>query len=99
MKLRDDVSEDGYAITWFKCDTCGQEYNICPAPAEDEQHLYNNCSAPGCDSYDPKRDLDILFMDNRELANHADKVKAVDIKMLIKRRKFQSGVKFEYLED
>ena len=37
-------------------------------------------------------------MDSRELAEHDDKVGVDDIKMLGKRRKFQSGTKFEDLE-
>ena len=98
MKLRDDVNEDDIPVVWYKCDYCGEEYNICPAPAEEDQHLYNGCTISPCESYDPKKDVDVLFMDDRDLADHADKVGVVDIKMLGKRRKFQSGTKFEDLE-
>ncbi len=97
MKIRDDVTEDDIPTTVFICRYCKQEFSICPAVEDDRLHLFDGCSTPGCESYDPKNDVDVLFMDDRDLADHADKVGVVDIKMLGKRRKLQSGVKFEDL--
>lgn len=97
MKIRNDVNEYNTPVTWYKCDYCGTEYSICPAPAKEDEHLYNGCTIPPCESYNPKHDVDVLFMDDKELADHADKVGVVDIGQLSKRRKFQSGVSFEDL--
>ena len=91
MKLRNDINENGIPVVWFKCDHCGLEYSVCPAPKESELKVYNSCTISPCESYDPKRDIDVLFMDNKELANHADKVGVVDLEVLAKRRKFQKG--------
>lgn len=91
MKLRDGTTEDNIPTTVFECGYCRQEFSICPAVGDDRLDLFEGCTAPGCESYDPARDIDIVFMNDKALADHADQVGVVDFNMLTKRRKFQSG--------
>lgn len=91
MKIGDDTNDAGIPTTVFKCEYCNQEFSICPAVEKEREHLFKGCSTPGCESYDASRDLDVLFMGDRELADHADKVGVVSFKKLRQRRKFQKG--------
>ena len=91
MFLRNDVNESGTPVTWFKCDYCGSEYSVCPAINDSQHDMYNGCTISPCESYDPKRDVDILFMDNKELAKHTSETGIVDIQMLQRRKKYQGG--------
>lgn len=93
MRIRDDVNEYGTPVTWIKCDSCGSEVSICPAVGEESPTMLKYCMTPGCKSYRPECDVDILFMSDKELANHADKVGVTSFEMLQKRRKFQGGDK------
>lgn len=84
MKIRDDVNEYGTPISYHKCEYCGVEFSVCPAFDN-----VDGCSVYPCQSYDPKHDIDIIFMSDKELANHAP---VVDIEMLRKRKDYQNGV-------
>lgn len=59
MKIRNDVNEYGTPIAVYWCDTCGEEYTVCPAPENDD--AWQNCLSTECASYDPERDVDKLF--------------------------------------
>lgn len=91
MKIRNDTTEDDIPTTVFMCEYCNQEFSISPAVEPEREHLFKGCSTPGCESYEPERDLDVLFMDDREVANHADNVGVVSFDKLSDRRKFQAG--------
>jgi hypothetical protein len=64
--LRDDKTDDGYDCSVFTCDTCGQEYSICPVPENKDD--WQNCMEKSCDSYDSDRDLDHWFDDGNVLS-------------------------------
>lgn len=84
LEDKDETNEYGVKVAWFKCDTCGTEYSVCPAP--DDDNGWNNCLAEGCESYDPDRDADVLFESSSEVA----KRELISMKMLRKRKKYQN---------
>ena len=55
-----DKNEHGVKIGVFKCDTCGDEFTVVPAPTKDriDAGAWNGCLAPDCASYVPKRDFE-----------------------------------------
>lgn len=61
MKVRDDVNEYGTPITVFDCESCGQEFTVCPAVADDRLDQWSGCLQEDCPSYDPARDAEIYF--------------------------------------
>lgn len=61
MKVRDDVNEYGTPITVFDCESCGQEFTVCPAAADDRLDHWRGCLDEGCPSYDPSRDVSVYF--------------------------------------
>lgn len=58
-----DKNEYGTRISKHRCETCGNEFTLCPAIFP-EQKGWENCLAVGCASYDRSRDLDRLFGDD-----------------------------------
>lgn len=52
-------NEFGTPIIRRKCETCGREFSVCPAPEDDED--WKSCLDKDCSSYDPGRDVDKLF--------------------------------------
>lgn len=90
-KIREYKNKHGTLTSSHICDTCGQSFTITPsAPGNGEG--YENCLAPECDSYDPHRDVDILFMSDKEIANNG---KLVSLKILQKRKKFKDTGKLK----
>jgi len=81
-------NEYGIAVVHLKCKTCGVDFSICPAPKEKDLPLHENCTAPDCESYDPERDTDVLFMTDKEFANHH---KLVSFNRLKDRRDIKNG--------
>jgi hypothetical protein len=61
VKLRDDVNEHGTPVTWFRCETCGGEFTVCPAVPPEREANWTGCLADECSSYDPARDASIYF--------------------------------------
>lgn len=55
------VNEYGTPVAEFVCKTCGKPYTVCPVPKPRSERAWENCLAPECPSYDPKRDADKLF--------------------------------------
>jgi hypothetical protein len=55
-----DKNEHGTRISKHRCDACGEEFTVCP-PVYPEQKGWGNCMGKACTSYDPKRDMDLLF--------------------------------------
>lgn len=52
----------GTPVDAYRCETCGEEFTVCPAHADrssDDQ--WAGCQAVTCGSYDPARDADKLF--------------------------------------
>lgn len=55
------MNEYGTFVGVYECETCGQEFTVCPDPQQEEG--WENCLAEDCDSYDPSRDADKYFED------------------------------------
>ena len=87
MKTGETTNEYGTSVSIHTCDTCGEEFTLCAA-APDDSKDWDNCLGDHCASYDPGRDVDILFMTDEEIAREKP---VVCIKMLEKRRKFKRG--------
>ena len=83
MKTGEFTDNEGIIRSRHTCDKCGQSFDIAPA-IKDNEEGYENCLTEECSSYDPHRDLDIIFLDDHELA----KKPLVSLKMLDKRRKY-----------
>jgi len=65
MKIKNSVNEYGTPISIHICETCGQEFTVCPLLPDDAKG-WENCMAETCASYDPKRDADKLFNEQPE---------------------------------
>ena len=87
MYLGEEKNEYGTTVSKHKCDTCGEAYTLCPAVKKGDSY-WEHCRATTCESYDPRGDLDVIFMDDKELS---DTRSVVDIEMLAKRRKHRNG--------
>lgn len=63
MFLRYDHNEYGTPITVCRCDTCEQEFSLCPLVQAEalEARGWGSCLSPECASYDPSRDVDRLL--------------------------------------
>ncbi len=91
--IREYPNEHGTGTSVHCCETCGIEFTVTPkAPNNGEG--YENCLYPECDSYDPHRDMDIVFMTDAEIASNG---LPVSIKMLQKRKKFRETGDFNDL--
>lgn len=78
-------NEDRIKVSKHKCDTCGDEFTVCPAYGEGSAG-FENCLSPECASYDPNRDLEIVFLDDKVLS---DNRKIIGMEMLRKRKIFR----------
>lgn len=63
----DENNEYGIRVSKHKCDTCGIEFTVVPG-VDETSSAFDNCLADGCESYDPDRDAEILFMSDKEIA-------------------------------
>lgn len=53
----------------YRCDTCGEEFTVCPANDDrSKDGDWSGCMAPTCASYDPARDADKLFDDGNVIS-------------------------------
>jgi len=86
-KVREDVNEYGTPVSVHNCQTCGGEFTLCPLIPDDDAHRWPDCLSPECESYDPHRDADLLFMSDKEIANNE---KPVSLKMLRARKSFKT---------
>ena len=77
MFIRDLKNEYGTPITEFRCGTCGELFTICPKVSPCYYDQWEHCILEHCDSYDPSRDADILFMGDEELV--AKKILSIDM--------------------
>jgi hypothetical protein len=59
-------NEHGTRISVHQCETCGEEFTVCPA-AFPEDKGWDNCLGPQCPSYDRTRDFDLAFDDHGNL--------------------------------
>lgn len=82
-----EIDKAGFRHSVHTCDACGENFTICP-PVEPGSPGDEDCGCEGCPSYDPDRDMDIMFMTDAEIAR--DKP-LVSIKMLQKRKAYQAG--------
>ena len=78
-------NEYGTRISKHVCDTCGEEFTLCPAMGE-ERKGWENCMDETCPSYDANRDADILFMSDDEIR---EKKKTVSLQMMEARDKVE----------
>lgn len=53
------TNEYGTPVRRYECESCGEEFTVCPVPMSDEG--WRNCLSEDCPSYDPERDVDSLF--------------------------------------
>lgn len=66
MFLEVRSNEYGTPVDAYRCETCGEEFTVCPAHKDrscDDQ--WTGCQAPECASYDPGRDVDKWFDEGR----------------------------------
>ena len=54
------LNEYGTPVSFHICDTCGSEFNVCPAKTP-EAKGWGSCMSTVYPSYDPRRDADKLF--------------------------------------
>ena len=54
-------NEFGTPVSTHVCDTCGEEFTVCPPGKANEG--WKNCMGVNCPSYDKSRDMDLLFND------------------------------------
>lgn len=81
--LRYDFNEYGTKISVHRCDTCESEFTVCPAVKPNSKN-WEYCLADTCESYDPARDADVLFMSDKEIKEEKP---VVALSMLAARRK------------
>ena len=81
MKTGETTNEYCTPVSTHVCDTCGEEYTVCPAIPDDKEG-WESCLAWGCVSYEPDRDVDVLFMSDAEIAER----EIVSMDMLRKRK-------------
>lgn len=60
MHLGYTTNEYGTQVSKHKCESCGEEFTLCPAIFP-ETKGWENCLGPKCKSYDPGRDVDKLL--------------------------------------
>ena len=60
-KIGHELNDYGTLVTRFKCEECGDEFTVCPAVPPDKENGWEGCLKPECTSYDPARDMDLLF--------------------------------------
>ena len=61
MRKGTRLNEYGTVVGVYECETCGEEFTVCPDPRKEEgwEHYLSN----ECESYDPARDADKYFED------------------------------------
>lgn len=67
-----DKNEYGTRISRHRCDTCGEDFTVCPAQFP-EATGWANCMAPTCASYDPARDVDVILANGGSLVQGQQK--------------------------
>ena len=76
-------NKHGTGTSLHKCDTCGVEFTVTPEVKEG-QPGWDDCGSQGCPSYDPQRDIEILYMSDAEIAREKNVI-SMD---LLRKRKF-----------
>ena len=56
--IGEGVNEYGTPVTIHKCDTCGDQFSVCPAAPTETRDQWDECLADTCDSYDLIRDAE-----------------------------------------
>lgn len=54
------VNEYGTEVSLHTCDTCGEDFSVCPAVPEEHLKDWNGCQADWCGSYQMDRDPDMI---------------------------------------
>ncbi len=67
-KIREAVNACGTPVSVHICETCGVEFTLCPVIPDNKADQWPDCLADGCPSYDPERDMDVVFKTDAELA-------------------------------
>ncbi len=62
MRIGTRKNEYGTKVGVYICEECYNEFTVCPNPDPDNKN-WPGCLAPQCTSYDPLRDMDLLFDD------------------------------------
>ena len=64
--LGEMLNGHGVQVSAFHCGRCDSDFTVCPPP-ESRGDYAAGCLADDCDSYDPRRDCDVLFMSAAEI--------------------------------
>lgn len=83
--IKEEPNEFGTNTAHFVCVVCKEPYTITPAPSSENRKHWTACMSESCDSYDPDRDAEVLFMTAKEIMESKN---AVSIKKLRERRRF-----------
>ena len=65
MRIGQSTNEHGTPVAEYQCESCGQTFTVCPAPAANEDDAWSGCQMEECESYDPARDLDKAIEEGR----------------------------------
>lgn len=55
------VNEYGTLVSLHTCDTCGDEFSVCPEVPQDRADEWDGCMSVACDSYEPMRDAELYL--------------------------------------
>jgi hypothetical protein len=83
--IKETQNEFGTNTAHFVCVVCKEPYTITPAPSSENRKHWTACMSEFCDSYDPDRDAEVLFMTAKEIMESKN---AVSIRKLGERRRF-----------
>lgn len=55
------INEYGTPVSLHTCDTCGDEFSVCPEVPECRADEWDGCLSLACGSYEPMRDAELYF--------------------------------------
>lgn len=55
------MNEHGVFVGVYECEACEREFTVCPDPEKEDG--WEGCLGRECASYDPKRDVDLIWDD------------------------------------
>jgi hypothetical protein len=60
-----ETDPHGTPVTFFRCEHCGVEFSVCPAPSAESvaNGCWRGCLHPKCESYEESRDVDKMIED------------------------------------
>jgi hypothetical protein len=55
------VNEYGTEVSLHRCDSCGDDFSVCPGVPPDKTNEWDTCLSIACESYEPMRDAELYF--------------------------------------